>query len=202
MPNWQPNLILHTVPPPALRKSIYLAMAAYLVVCGIVTVWVLHQSALRLMDAVHERTEIRALEESFRRLYNEPEGTLAEVTRRVDAELEETQAALSIVRKLVERRVVLPRLLAGLVHPLPSDVQLVRVDLNRSRGSLEFDLAMPDAPDRELAHARSLVDAWNASPVLAGQVEDIRIVARNTQRLGDQAIVVLRLEGRLTARKD
>lgn len=202
MSNRQPNLTRFAVPTPALRKAIYLGMLLYLVLCGVFMAWVLHRSALHVMETVHARTEIRALERSFRRLYGEQEGSLPSLARQLEADLEQTQAQLAVVRKLLERRVHLPRLVAGLIQPLPPDVQFVRMEMNRTRGLLEFDLAMPDAPDRELAHARSLVDAWNASPVLAGELEDIRIVARNTQRLGEEAIVVLRLEGRLTARMD
>lgn len=197
MTGWRTNLMREYVPSPAQRRQYYLGMIVFLAGCGLALVVIVHLATLRLVDTVHERNKIAQMEAKFRSLHGDLSGSLDQVVGRLETELKQAQGRLASVQRLVSRQVRLDRLLGGLCQPLPRDVQLVRLDVRPGERVARFDLAMPDLPEQEQGRARALLEAYAAQPLLETELRDIRVVARQTQRVGDRAVAILRFEGRL-----
>jgi hypothetical protein len=162
---------------------------------------VFHYGTRQLVDTAHARTELDVLEQSFRRLHGGIHGSLAGAAEELRKDLQHRNQHLQNVQGILDGRVRVPAILAGVHIPLPEQVQVVRLEVDRSRRLLQMDLAMPDASADKMVDARTLVEAWNAQPLLNGELSKLRIVTRNTQRAGDRSVVIMRVEGELAAGK-
>ncbi len=202
MTDWHTNLIKGYVPAPAQRRAIYIGMMSFFAICGLVLVATAYYATRDIVHTVHERKKIAHLEQKFRSLYGGLDGDLTQIAHQLKTDIQQTHDQLEEVNTQVHRQINLTRVLAGVSQPLPHNVRLVRLNLYSARGIVQFDLVMPDTPVGELSHVRSLVDTWNEMPLLKEELRDIRILARQTQRVKDQSVVVLRLEGRLAVGKE
>jgi hypothetical protein len=187
------NLIRDYTPPPETRRMIFLGMIVYLVVCGVILVFLSHRGASRLVATHGMRLQIGVLENQFRREHP-GQNNLLVYGRELKQQMEEFAGKLEAINAVCDQRTDLARILLSLSAPLPRDVNIASVNLDREKGAVEFEVAFLVGEHGEAVDASRLIAAWNSDPALMAQVGRISSMKSERRRLEGKTLDVWRFE--------
>jgi hypothetical protein len=181
------NLIRDSALPPESRRAVFWAMFIYLAFWGLVMVWVA-SSGTRALLAVHrERLGASGTEASFRAMHP---GALdiAAYGRETGTQLQRAVDELDAVNVVRAKRLDLPRVLLSLTAPLPNEVNIVALDMDREKCTLVFDLVLPVGDAGEVVDVSRLITVWNSDPVLVAEGRKVSSVRSQRQRVSGKIV--------------
>lgn len=181
------NLIRESALPPESRRAVFWAMFVYLAFWGLAMVWVAYSGTRTLMAVHGERLSASRAETSFRATHP---GALNIATygRETRAQLERAVAELESVNIVHAKRLDLPRVLLALTAPLPNDVNIVALDMDREKGALVFDLALPVGGAGEVIDVSRLITVWNSDPALVAEGRKVTSLRSQRQRVNGKVV--------------
>ena len=190
------NLIRDRVPPPAVRRRRYWMMIAYLVATGVWMVAVAHQATGRVVTARRMDDARKDVLGTFRARHAGSDNP-ARVAAALQRRMEDDRGSLQAVSKLVADGIPTADVCLAIVAALPADAQIIRLDYDRERGGLEFDLNLPTDEEAEAPDAAGLIGLWYQDPCLRQHLADLILQGSSRQRTTDGTMHVLRFKCRV-----
>jgi hypothetical protein len=191
MATFRINLIRDYTPPPETRRMIFMGMVMYLAVCGVILVFLSYRGARRLVAANGMRTQIGVLENQFCREHPGRNNILV-YGRELKQQMDEFAGKLATINAVCDQRVDLARILLCLSAPLPKDVNVASVDLDREKGAVEFEVAFLVGERGEAVDASQLIAVWNSDSALMARVGKISSMRSERRKMEGKALDVWR----------
>lgn len=185
------NLIRNETPSPGKRRLFHFGMVLYVLFWGGVLTALAYHGTHQLMNAFEQRATITSLHQGFIDTHPNLNDELRYL-RNLVAELKRDGRTLESIDKVLSRRADFGGILLGLALPLPSKVQVLRmeqIDGNR----LSFDITVPGAMANAVSSA-SLIAGWSAEEMLENRISNLRSISSHRRRVGVRSSVVLRFE--------
>jgi hypothetical protein len=185
------NLIRDDTPTPARRWLFHFGMILHVLIWGAILTALAYHGTLKMMKAFEQRSTIASLHQRF--VGSHP-GIHDEFKylRTLVSEIRQDSQALETIDQVLSRRADLGGILLGLAMPLPTRVQVLRLE-QFDNNQLSFDITVPSAMTNAVS-STSLIAAWNAEELLENRISNLRSVSSHRRRVGADSSVVLRFE--------
>ena len=181
------NLIKEQAPSPAARRRIFLGMLGYVFACGCALILASYGATRKLVMTSNMRDEINRLEAGFRKNHSGHSDILL-FGRNLKLQVEQASQKLELINKICAGRTELARVLLALSAPLPANVNISGVQLDREKKTLEFDVDFPVGGANETIDATQLIAAWNGNAALMSELSKIGSV-RSQKRTVEGRVV-------------
>lgn len=199
MRSYRLNLLEGRVLTPAQRRTGFVVFVGYLVLSGVVLVFVANITTRLMVQAVRDRAQGEALALEWREARPEaPDMFVYE--RSLRARTTDLQDALGDVDAQVEQRVFLAGILYWLEADLPRGAFIYAVDQNRGKNTFEIKVAVPLRVQSEV-DANDLLQTWRENEALTRRLHDLRFVISQRQSLERQTVYIWSYSARLDREK-
>lgn len=201
MPPFSINLIRDMVPNRAKRRRMLVLALLYLVVFGSVAVIAASVATHRLVEAYHQRRTVNMLEWDYHKAYQGSEN-MAEHGAELLRGLEGTALRLDTVQSTLQDRARLSGALYALQAPLPHDVHLVSLELDRKKKGMQFDIMMPAESSADSRSTQTWIQQWGKNRELQAVLKNIKPSVSQRQILDETPVVILRFTAIFLGNKD
>lgn len=196
------NLIKGRTMSVAKRRRQFWFMMVYLAACSACVVLAANYATKSYITARRRRNEMKRLESRFLNQH-EGGGTLPRYAAQLRDEMDRIAEDLDTAGDLLERRIRLASVLAGLALPLEGSVNISELSFDGDAGIMRFSLVTPASPRGEAIRATDLVAAWNENPIVTSQMGPVTPVGTQRDKVNGQPVIILKFEaGRSEGEED
>lgn len=196
MPLFDINLIRDRVPTARRRYAIYWGMIAYLALSGLLLLAATLFSVHRYLHTEDDRRGIAQLHREFAAETRGKDDILA-CTSGMKSEIDDAAERVQSIDRLLKDRANLPRILLGLITPMPPEFAIDDIALRRAGRSVSFTLLVPEDHPEPNQAISALVQEWNEAASLGAEVEAIQPVSRHRDPVHGGGRIHVRMVGRL-----
>lgn len=191
MAHFEINLIRGRVLSPGRRRVLFWCMLGYLLCCVLAMGVVAYHAGQHVLGVAEAKAETARLEAEFER-HHPGEGGVARCRQAQENRLQARAARLEVVSRILARRINLARLMVELLAPLPPEVTISELDLDRGRGELMFALSVPVVSGQPGPSPSQIMQTWKDTPALAACVREFQAVGTLRRTVGGNPVVKLK----------
>jgi hypothetical protein len=190
------NLIKDQVPGFKQRRVIFWQMHLYVLLSGALLVYVSFEAAREASAYRSVMQDSQIIETTFSRKYDE-QGGMGPYLQDVSRDVVRKTEWMASVDDLMNQRLLLSPVLAGIARALRSDMSLVRFEL-KGGGGFEFDIACGKQKGANI-DSSVLIAAWESDEKLAEVLKSIKPARVQRQLVGKGSVILLKYEGSIKA---
>lgn len=191
MAQFEINLIRDEISPPGRRRLLFWCVLTHLLFCAAALSVVSAHAVQAYMSAAAAREEKSRLEAEFARQYPASDGIFSSGQRAEDR-LQQAATRFEGINGVLEQRAGLARLMTTLLMPLPRDVMLDGVELNRAKGELLFDLLVTTGNNEDGVFASHVMQTWRTTPATAPRVAGIKALSTQRRAVDGKQLLLLK----------
>lgn len=191
MASFEINLIRNQILSPARRRLLFWCMLGYLLSCALAMGVVAYHAEQHVMGATEAKAETARLEADFEQ-HNPGEGGVARSRQTAEDRLQARAVRLEIVNGILGRRLALARLMVELLAPLPLEVTINALDLDRGKGEMSFSLSVPNEDGRPGLSASQIMQTWKENPALTAQLREFQAVGTQRRMVDGKSVLILK----------
>ena len=190
------NLIKDQVPAFKQRRVIFWQMHLYVLLAGLLLVYVSFEATRDVSVYYRMLREAKVIETEFSRKYETQIG-MGAYLREVSRDLTRKVERIESIEDLMDKRLLISPVLAGLARPLDPDMSVVRFELGEN-GGFQFDIACARESGANI-DSSVLIAAWEADEKLAVVIKNIKPALVQRQLVEAGSKVLLKYEGLIKA---
>lgn len=173
------------------RRKIYGVFFIYLLICGLLLIFMCNRAVSDLVFAHHQEERIRDLERRFRETHTLDLGIRDFHTATLNR-LKKCEKQLALLDEKIERQQPISQLLVELIAPLPPGVSLHEAKYQKSDNLLQFSVIIPRGDNLEPVNSDQLIVRWKKRPGVRSLVQTITAVYSDRSIVHQREVYVVR----------
>lgn len=194
------NLIKNDVLPYNKRKLVFFSMILYVLMVGVLLVFLSHKAAVNFVKISDYKTAASYFQKAQLR---NPGGKkdIQAYAKDLNARMLLFAVKLETVDKILSNNVDLTSIILRLLTPLSAGSYMDNINFNAQTGTLEYDIVTPVSGMNETANTKDLISAWKKDYYLSSCVKNMETISAVTQDKGETSIFVSKFSCRLNGRE-
>ncbi len=201
MARFEINLIRHQIIPPGRRRILFWCVLSHLLLCAAAMSVVSYHGLHAIVAATAAKAEEARLEVEFAKLHPGGKGISA-CEQEAGTQLRQVTDRIAGINRVLEQRTNLARLIVPLLMPLPREVMLNHLELDRAKGEVLFDLLVTAGNGEDGVFASHVMQTWRETPALASSIGRIKAISTQRRSVDGQQLLMLKYSYRLNGSRE
>ena len=171
--SFEVNLIKNKVPTFMRRRTYFIAIISYLILCGLILVFLCYKSATNFMEISNLKKDVVRMEKEIY-LRSSSEKNILSYATDMRMKLVESIEDLEVVDSILSKRINLTGILQGFSMPLPTGVYIDDFILDSKNKSLVFNVIIPKDEMKDSLNTSGLLSYWKNDNSLMSNIDNMK----------------------------